>query len=114
MTQLGIAEGWGGERECGTYFKFKADIENILIKILLPFAVVAKATEDGSRSRSWGCRQTWQAADSFQGEAREGCQGGIVETEIIKTLNELHNSQIHFRPGKDAKGCRINLCGPAL
>lgn len=46
--------------------------------------------------------------------AREGWQGGIVETEIIKTLNELHNSQIHFRLGKDAKGCRINLCGPAL
>lgn len=46
--------------------------------------------------------------------ALRGSEGGIVETEIIKTLNELHNSQIHFRLGKDAKRCRINLCGPAL
>lgn len=45
---------------------------------------------------------------------KRGVARGIVETEIIKTLNELHNSQIHFRLGKDAKGCRINLCGPAL
>lgn len=52
------SRGGGGERGyCGTYFKFKADIENILIKILLPFCcVVAKATEDGSGSSSRSCR----------------------------------------------------------
>lgn len=45
---------------------------------------------------------------SFQERgAGNGGEGGIVETKIIKTLNELHNSQIHFR---SAKGCRINLC----
>lgn len=58
-------------------------------------------------------RQTWQAAEylSTKGQGREGVGKGrgIVETEIIKTLNELHNSQIHFRPAKDTQGCRINL-----
>lgn len=44
-------------------------------------------------------RQTWQAAESLSKRegAGNGGEGGIVETKIIKTLNELHNSQIHFR-----------------
>lgn len=46
QSEMGRGRGTGGESDCGTYFKFKADIENILIKILLPLAV-AKATANG-------------------------------------------------------------------